>query len=783
MVGVNKNLLESLLKALRRISTKDCENFKELVFKCLEALKLLSLQDVEDEVTEQDLLDIDVFTPILGSNELENRLDIAAIYLAYFSVQKRFHFLIANSINFWRHLIPAINSLDAQNRYKPGFLTVLSRVEGMCLITPEVLSYTNLNLGYVLKTSWIPLWLYWLEAKHISLAKISPLDESVLDFYIATEGIKFIEHHIAKEEKDPLSYHVYNVCHRMARFPHWVPHHVRKPAVQLVSPVAAKTNDLSFDVQVIMEVVDHPEMNLFETPHLCFLLSLALKKIRQTPCDVLHITLGSMGSVQSLPALFNMALYSASKLLINSNNTFRLINKASPMNLKTTESKWYHSKLGDLQIPSWFETLILSSVPPLAKSTFVYGDNAFETRFESSNILTTSDMLLESLNLLTLTSSDMLKRYQSLGLNPLGIDFTKTAADHNISHKAAQTYLDPFYIAIVMNLSLSNQYASIKDEVIEGSQIWGRLLSVNSKMLCEQVIKTHGNIALFYLIQFVSKVSLDDLAMQKVAIDLLHYLFFHVAEDTAKKLLMENVLTKQALSDYIRKWNDGSELYEPFSAEILEEGMSTVGNGSMSIDDLILLLPDGSRIIQRKEAEKKKMRSSHGKQYEITLAKDSTRDAPAKSTKYNNASSAAPFIPATKPARTLASYVKVKTSNYAQITPINDWGIGELNSSTTRVPMAGHDLSLTSHSTDNSFELANYSKANFETVLETSHMTSSSLFSSPWDASPDTESTPNVSKIVSTGKNYILGGHSRVKNNSRAQSIHIDRFEHEDRRT
>lgn len=33
------------------------------------------------------------------------------------------------------------------------------------------------------------------------------------------------------------------------------------------------------------------------------------------------------------------------------------------------------------------------------------------------------------------------------------------------------------------------------------------------------------------------------------------------------------------------------------------------------------------------------------------------------------------------------------------------------------------------------------------------------------------------SKIVNTGKNYILGGHNRVKNNSRQQSIHIDQFE------
>ena len=35
----------------------------------------------------------------------------------------------------------------------------------------------------------------------------------------------------------------------------------------------------------------------------------------------------------------------------------------------------------------------------------------------------------------------------------------------------------------------------------------------------------------------------------------------------------------------------------------------------------------------------------------------------------------------------------------------------------------------------------------------------------------------NGNKVVNTGKNYILGGHNRVVNSSRAQSIHVDEFE------
>lgn len=40
-----------------------------------------------------------------------------------------------------------------------------------------------------------------------------------------------------------------------------------------------------------------------------------------------------------------------------------------------------------------------------------------------------------------------------------------------------------------------------------------------------------------------------------------------------------------------------------------------------------------------------------------------------------------------------------------------------------------------------------------------------------------THNVQGANKIVNTGKNYILGGHNRVKNNSRQQSIHIDQFE------
>lgn len=51
------------------------------------------------------------------------------------------------------------------------------------------------------------------------------------------------------------------------------------------------------------------------------------------------------------------------------------------------------------------------------------------------------------------------------------------------------------------------------------------------------------------------------------------------------------------------------------------------------------------------------------------------------------------------------------------------------------------------------------------------------VFTSPWNESPTMTSYTPQNKIVNTGKNYILGGHNRVKNNSRAQSIHIDQFE------
>ena len=89
MTDFNEDLVESLVRALRRISDGS-GSINKLVFKCLEALKLLPLGELEGRVNKEDLTGIDIFTPIIQCVELENRWDVVAIYLAYFSIHRGF---------------------------------------------------------------------------------------------------------------------------------------------------------------------------------------------------------------------------------------------------------------------------------------------------------------------------------------------------------------------------------------------------------------------------------------------------------------------------------------------------------------------------------------------------------------------------------------------------------------------------------------------------------------------------------------------------------------------
>lgn len=121
---------------------------------------------------------------------------------------------------------------------------------------------------------------------------------------------------------------------------------------------------------------------------------------------------------------------------------------------------------------------------------------------------------------------------------------------------------------------------------------------------------------------------------------------------------------------------------------------------------------------------------------------------------------------------------------------------GSNNNSGTQGPGSMNE----SYSLDNSFNTTNTNMTRQPTTLTraTDAMTTAPTTPTPykntsgsssnnlWIESPMTNfkgstisKSTNKSKMVNTGKNYILGGHNKVKNNSRAQSIHIDDFENE----
>lgn len=781
--------VQSLLEALAKISGSRSGNLDEkLLFKTLDALKLLCSQDLDGKVCAKQVDGIDIFSPILRCDELQNKWDIVASYVALISVHRQLQPLISGSIASWHHLLPTQEiSLGREgDSHQRGFYTVVSQLTEVDALGPQTFEYFKFDLGPTLVASWVPLWLEWLIKGRTALGDVDLLDESKLDFYIATSGDEVVERYVREQEKGPLAYSALKICQRMVRFQSWISETSYALALQRVAPRQAEMDDLPFALQIVMEVVDHPELNFFEAPHLALLLSNALKRIQTVPCHILHSTLGSLASAQSLPALVNMAQYLLAKFLINAWETTRLMNLNSQIATRSDDSGWYKSKPNLFQIPHWFERSIMPPIPPISKSNFVFQDSVCEPEHEGCNMGTVTDLLFESLKTVSRINERILEEYQELGINPIQAADDDIELRSSILHQLQQSYIELYLIPIMTTLVLSSQLTSMDNKLIGKTEahIMSRFLYYHSVRICEELVRTHRGVGLFYLIEFATKVSSEDLVLQRISIELLNHLFFHIADSLAKQCCEESVLAKRALLDYVTLWNDGTKTFESFFIEVFELPQPTIECGSITLDDLLKLLPDGEEIVakQRSTQALKKPQTDRQRQSSNTDERNSPIPSVANSIQQNKYDpySATPFVPAKKSTRSLLVNAKNKAVSYGFQSNNDDQHLSSLNSDyvMTSNLLKTNEGATAGTAPEFSFDMCS-PNTQLNMTPRTPNLTTSSLFNSPWNDSPEIHSTPNMCNIVSTGKNYILGGHNRIKNNSRAQSIHIDSFDSE----
>ena len=238
-------------------------------------------------------------------DSIPEKFDIIAILFAYCSIRSELHPLIINSldslINHLRDSYDSTNGIVNSDIF--GMYTIVSYVEQFDEISPQLLQFLQLNLRDTLIHQWIPLWQNYKDSIPLQLSNFEQnsneitsllMNNSKLDFFIATS----IDNLFNKQEQngEKSSYIIYQITKRVILLNHWIPkdiyqiatdiiisHEVTSASTSTSLPTVSSSqssskpikHDLLFNLQIIMELIDHPELNYLEEPRLILLLQVS----------------------------------------------------------------------------------------------------------------------------------------------------------------------------------------------------------------------------------------------------------------------------------------------------------------------------------------------------------------------------------------------------------------------------------------------------------------------------------------------------------------------------
>ncbi|KAG0662296.1 hypothetical protein C6P45_001114 [Maudiozyma exigua] len=667
------------------------------------------------------------------------------------------------NINNWLHYIKINDMTSLSNDKQLSYFDFINFIDSFdIMITPNTLNYILLkdnnktnSINYysnLLKSNWIPTYLQQkksqqqLQINDLSKILTNPikLDLTIINDTKLLQLIQLNNSYINKF-----------LSIKMLQNYKWFNNTSKKFIINAVfSDKNYNINDINFNIQVMMEILDHSNLNLLKEDKLCFLLFISLNNLKFIDLSIIHKELTNMGSTQTFAALLNMIQFIISRTLL---------------------SKQYNTIL-----PDWFENSIIPQIPPISKSLFTFQDQK-EKIVGSYNVTDNNITLLywSLLNIMTINNK-ILTTYSKWNLNPLKI---ATKNNDSLKHLLSNNYMNLYNITTMTTLILSQSI--IQNSLSTMKQLnFGKSLFMKSIKIFENLINLHGNIALFHIIKFANKISLQNLSLQKNCIILLNHLFFHNIDDS--NMIMDhynqNKLSQVALKEYIMRWNDGSEIYSKFFKQLLKSSQPSVINKTITIQDLFKYLP------KEQQDEYTNLSSNNNNNNNIIRTIEPQPQKNIKSyinTNKFNAYNSTTFVPSTTNSIT-NNYLFATPPNTIQHQMANNTNIYNNSfNGMNSIHEDNNELGI-HHSTDtfsafnSPFTLpSNKTTEMLNSTPKTPNSTSTNNIQSPWNQSSAV--TPNHtmsgSKIVNTGKNYILGGHNRVKNNSRAQSIHIDQFQ------
>lgn len=801
--------INKTLDALQSYPSND--SVIDLSIRLLNILRYLKQDNMyAKKITTENL---DLFTPLLiATSQIGISIDLFAYLFAYCSIHRELQPLIYAFIKKEENE-PKVKELlkelcISDQLYMTGFYSVIFKLEQFEDIDKQMISYLDMQLGNILYDSWLPLWKRHLES-FPSLEKktlkesllndsllLSITRESDLDFVISTKARNASGWEELKNERSrPIDYFLYKIACRAIRLPKHLPQDFYKFCTRFITTCVKNDSfenledDVAFSFQILMEIIDHPELNFLEEPHLTMLLRVSLEKIWEL-CSrgnfqMLHLKLGELGTTESFPALANILQYLLARFILNLGNVV-----LSGKQYLHKGDDWFKdcTKYG---LPLYFDDIV-PKIPPISKSLFSFDDNIIERPQESNNIVKFLNALLESLNLILLINNELINYYATNDVDSLMLPCGSNVKDDVISsieHKVTLKYLELYHIATITTLLVSEQLLDPRCQMIfigeRESKLNSKLIFRNGLKYFESLIINHKNIALYHLIKFVSKISVEELMLQKKSIQLLNHLFFHGGNDGILQLCLKNELSIQSLHNYIILWNDGSSEYTKFFTDLFKTVQPNVDKTEIELVEISRYIPG---------FQEDCMSNSRSGTPSTIMESSPTQTPNPKPTVPKFNAYANSFIPSSK--STCTPLMSPSDTPHNQYFPPQQTQKQHQQSSNyyqinNTTPIAYTNVTPTA-STPVSDAFPQQQFTNFysapNTVVRSTPTRHDRYGSGSSKATPTTTwSSPsftqqavfpnNGNKVVNTGKNYILGGHNRVVNSSRAQSIHVDEFE------
>lgn len=837
-----------------------------------------------------------VFKNILSSS-VDFKWDLSIILLAYLSIYPKFNQLIIYSHfdqYFSLNQPPHPTSHDSPPVW-PTVFDVIKQVESFKIFNKKLVSFLNWDLS---RETLLQKWIHSskdLQKNNNNNNNSNPpvifnlllQNKTDLDFYLINHMHSILPSQYPTQSNLSILKLYYKI---ILLDPKWIPKDLYSQVVTTLFNTDIDPDSLRFNLQVLMELIDHPEYNLLEMPKFVILLYLSLSRLETVPCTQLHEVLNELGTTQSLLALVNMSQFVIVRFL---NNISLLSDRiASTTDDNTINSDSFLQKMLH-KIPAWFQQEMLPDIPPISKSLFV-----FDTSIDNGTSLSFIEILTilhQCLNLTIIIHNNIVDQYHALKLNLIQYDDSITV---QVEHLLKQQFFQNNYIPIfstlltltsmypretVPNSNNSNNPLSMETKNQFYQMIYNsnftlhhikKLITFNSIKYIESLIISYKDIALHHLLKFISLISQENIFLQRISIQILNHLFFHNNDNEfVLSLCKKNELSFDELSTYIKLWNDGTTKYSLFYSELLNEKQPMVNIRKVALRKLQKLIPNLDIVIQYHEKQKQNAAihytdkpkdfrnyissNNYNISYQLadTTKNSITNNYNSKNNNNNTSNTHPGSFPQTiqpTPQKRMKNYMSTnKYDAYTSPTFIpsgnNSMNNSSLINTSNTFNNSNHDTllngcytpqaqqvinsgnnvystplayiqqqqqqqqSMTSNFNGINIDNSNPMNMNFQGIsqndiyntqgkfpLQSSFMStpqnmtlsgnnnnnipilspSTTMFTSPWNDSPTIVLNTPQNKIVNTGKDYILGGHHRMQNNSRAQSIHIDQFEH-----